>query len=131
MAPRADAPVTYDVVGPVCESGDWLGRDRALAVQPGDLLAVMSAGAYGFVDEFQLQHPRPRRRGDGRWRHRAPGARARTAGRPVRAASTCSRADRRRRPLRTACGRAVLRYAARLRAHHHIRQPSSTKTTAA
>jgi diaminopimelate decarboxylase len=42
-------PVTYDVVGPVCESGDWLGRDRALAVQPGDLLAVMSAGAYGFV----------------------------------------------------------------------------------
>ena len=46
---RADAPVTYDVVGPVCESGDWLGRDRALAVQPGDLLAVMSAGAYGFV----------------------------------------------------------------------------------
>ncbi len=35
--------VTYDIVGPVCESGDWLGRDRALAVQPGDLLAVMSA----------------------------------------------------------------------------------------
>lgn len=49
VAPRADAPTTYDVVGPVCESGDWLGRDRALAVQPGDLLAVMSAGAYGFV----------------------------------------------------------------------------------
>ena len=45
-----DAPaVTYDIVGPVCESGDWLGRDRALAVQPGDLLAVMSAGAYGFT----------------------------------------------------------------------------------
>jgi len=37
---------TYDVVGPVCESGDWIGRDRALAVAPGDLLAVMSAGAY-------------------------------------------------------------------------------------
>ena len=37
---------TYDVVGPVCESGDWLGRDRELAVQPGDLLAVLSAGAY-------------------------------------------------------------------------------------
>ncbi|MNY72940.1 Diaminopimelate decarboxylase [compost metagenome] len=33
----------------MCESGDWLGRDRALAVQPGDLLAVMSAGAYGFT----------------------------------------------------------------------------------
>jgi diaminopimelate decarboxylase len=39
-------PVTYDVVGPVCESGDWLGRDRALAVQSGDLIAVLSAGAY-------------------------------------------------------------------------------------
>lgn len=49
VAPRSDAAITYDVVGPVCESGDWLGRDRALAVQPGDLLAVMSAGAYGFV----------------------------------------------------------------------------------
>jgi diaminopimelate decarboxylase len=37
---------TYDVVGPVCESGDWIGRDRELATRPGDLLAVMSAGAY-------------------------------------------------------------------------------------
>jgi diaminopimelate decarboxylase len=37
---------TYDVVGPVCESGDWIGRDRELAAAPGDLLAVMSAGAY-------------------------------------------------------------------------------------
>lgn len=36
----------YDVVGPVCESGDWIGRDRKLAVQPGDRLAVLSAGAY-------------------------------------------------------------------------------------
>ncbi len=36
----------YDVVGPVCESGDWIGRDRELAVQPGERLAVMSAGAY-------------------------------------------------------------------------------------
>ncbi|MDR2992043.1 MAG: diaminopimelate decarboxylase [Burkholderiaceae bacterium] len=45
--PAADAPrMTYDVVGPVCESGDWLGRDRALAVQAGDGLAVLSAGAY-------------------------------------------------------------------------------------
>jgi diaminopimelate decarboxylase len=34
------------VVGPVCESGDWLGRDRDLAAQAGDLLAVLSAGAY-------------------------------------------------------------------------------------
>ena len=37
---------TYDVVGPVCESGDWIGRDRQLQVQAGDLLAVLSAGAY-------------------------------------------------------------------------------------
>ena len=36
----------WDVVGPVCESGDWLGRERQLAVQEGDVLAVLSAGAY-------------------------------------------------------------------------------------
>ncbi len=41
--------MTYDIVGPVCESGDWLGRDRHLAVEEGDLLAILSAGAYGFV----------------------------------------------------------------------------------
>jgi diaminopimelate decarboxylase len=41
--------LVYDVVGPVCESGDWLGRDRQLAVDEGDLLAILSAGAYGFV----------------------------------------------------------------------------------
>jgi diaminopimelate decarboxylase len=46
VEPRTAAPQTYDVVGPVCESGDWIGRDRALAVNQGDLLAVMSAGAY-------------------------------------------------------------------------------------
>jgi diaminopimelate decarboxylase len=40
---------TWDVVGPVCESGDWIGRDRKLAVQPGDILAVLSAGAYGMA----------------------------------------------------------------------------------
>ncbi len=39
----------YDLVGPVCETGDFLGKDRALAIESGDLLAVMSAGAYGFV----------------------------------------------------------------------------------
>jgi len=49
VAPRADALVAYDVVGPVCESGDWLARDRLLAVQTGDLLAVTSAGAYGMA----------------------------------------------------------------------------------
>lgn len=41
--------LTYDVVGPVCESGDWLGRDRQLGIEEGDLLAILSAGAYGFV----------------------------------------------------------------------------------
>jgi diaminopimelate decarboxylase len=42
----AVATQTYDVVGPVCESGDWIGRDRDFAVEAGDLLAVMSTGAY-------------------------------------------------------------------------------------
>ena len=46
---KAVKSAVYDVVGPVCESGDWLGRDRALAVEEGDLLAILSAGAYGFV----------------------------------------------------------------------------------
>ncbi len=49
VTPRAVDPVTYDVVGPVCESGDFLGRDRALAIAEGDLLAVLSAGAYGMA----------------------------------------------------------------------------------
>jgi diaminopimelate decarboxylase len=48
--PEASArDAVYDVVGPVCESGDFLARDRALAVREGELLAVMSAGAYGMV----------------------------------------------------------------------------------
>ncbi|MBB1600574.1 diaminopimelate decarboxylase [Variovorax sp. UMC13] len=42
----AAGATTYDVVGPVCESGDWIGRDRELNVAQGDLLAVLSAGAY-------------------------------------------------------------------------------------
>ncbi len=47
LAPRADeAADLWEVVGPVCESGDWIGHDRTLALQQGDLLAVMSAGAY-------------------------------------------------------------------------------------
>jgi len=40
------ASETYDVVGPICESGDWLGRERQLNVQPGEHVAVLSAGAY-------------------------------------------------------------------------------------
>jgi diaminopimelate decarboxylase len=43
---RAGAASTYDVVGPVCESGDWIGRERELDARPGDVLAVLSAGAY-------------------------------------------------------------------------------------
>jgi diaminopimelate decarboxylase len=47
---RSDEPAAvWDVVGPVCESGDWLGRQRTLAVRPGDTLAVLSAGAYGMA----------------------------------------------------------------------------------
>jgi diaminopimelate decarboxylase len=47
---HADTPArTWDIVGPVCESGDWLGHDRKLAVQQGDVLAVLSAGAYGMT----------------------------------------------------------------------------------
>ncbi|MGZ8290487.1 MAG: diaminopimelate decarboxylase [Telluria sp.] len=49
VAPHAGEAVTYDVVGPVCESGDWLARERSLTVQAGDLLAVMQAGAYGLT----------------------------------------------------------------------------------
>lgn len=43
---RAAPAEHWEVVGPVCESGDWIGHDRALALQQGDLLAVLSAGAY-------------------------------------------------------------------------------------
>jgi len=53
-------PQTYDVVGPVCESGDWLGRDRALAIEEGDYLAILSSGAYGFVMSSNYNtRPRP------------------------------------------------------------------------
>ncbi len=40
---------TWDIVGPVCETGDFLGKNRKLSIQPGDFLAVLSAGAYGFT----------------------------------------------------------------------------------
>ncbi|WP_025915961.1 diaminopimelate decarboxylase [Herminiimonas sp. CN] len=49
VMPRRQPEKTYDVVGPICESGDWLARSRALALEPGDLLAIMSAGAYGMT----------------------------------------------------------------------------------
>lgn len=51
VQPRTDGTAlkSWDVVGPVCETGDFLGKDRELAIAAGDLLAVRSAGAYGFV----------------------------------------------------------------------------------
>ncbi|EJS2610703.1 diaminopimelate decarboxylase [Vibrio alginolyticus] len=49
VSPRKGEAQTYDLVGPICETGDFLGKDRALVLQEGDLLAVRSAGAYGFV----------------------------------------------------------------------------------
>ena len=78
VAPRPGEPVTYDVVGPICETGDTFTRDRDLPpLQPGDLVAFMSAGAYGAVmsseynsrllvpevlvkgDQFAVIRPRP------------------------------------------------------------------------
>ncbi|WP_372965057.1 diaminopimelate decarboxylase [Marinobacter sp.] len=50
VQPRNDGDEkAWDLVGPVCETGDFLGKDRALTLHAGDLLAVRSAGAYGFV----------------------------------------------------------------------------------
>jgi diaminopimelate decarboxylase len=47
VEPRIGPQEVFEIVGPVCESGDFLGHDRALCLEEGDLLAVMSAGAYG------------------------------------------------------------------------------------
>jgi diaminopimelate decarboxylase len=49
VQPRDTATRTYDIVGPICETGDFLAKERELALAEGDLLAVHSAGAYGFV----------------------------------------------------------------------------------
>ncbi len=49
LQPREGVAQAYDLVGPVCETGDFLGKDRKLNLKPGDLLAVKSAGAYGFT----------------------------------------------------------------------------------
>ncbi|RMH83212.1 diaminopimelate decarboxylase [Pseudomonas sp. AOB-7] len=49
VQPRAGEPRNYDLVGPICETGDFLAKDRQLVLAEGDLLAVRSAGAYGFV----------------------------------------------------------------------------------
>jgi diaminopimelate decarboxylase len=49
VTPREGEAANYDVVGPICESGDWLAHDRVLSAHAGDLLAIMSAGAYGLT----------------------------------------------------------------------------------
>ena len=48
VKPHAQGSKKWDLVGPICETGDFLGKDRELAIEPGDLLSVMSTGAYGF-----------------------------------------------------------------------------------
>jgi diaminopimelate decarboxylase len=52
-------PETWDIVGPICESGDWLARGRTLPLEQDDLLAIQSAGAYGFSMSSQY-NSRPR-----------------------------------------------------------------------
>ena len=49
VQPRHDVPRIWEVVGPICETGDFIGHDRSLALKAGDLLAVLSAGAYGMT----------------------------------------------------------------------------------
>ena len=49
VRPRDQARRNYQIVGPICESADFLGHDRPLALEDGDLLAVLSAGAYAFA----------------------------------------------------------------------------------
>jgi diaminopimelate decarboxylase len=60
VRPRGGATQEYDVVGPVCESGDWLAKQRALSVERGDVLAIESTGAYGMVMASNYNtRPRP------------------------------------------------------------------------
>lgn len=49
VVPRQGEEVVYDLVGPICETGDFIGKERSLVIEAGDLLAVRSAGAYGFA----------------------------------------------------------------------------------
>lgn len=59
VKPRTQTPETYDIVGPVCESADWLAKQRSIALEQDDILALESAGAYGFVMSSQY-NTRPR-----------------------------------------------------------------------
>ncbi len=91
---------TVDVVGPVCESGDFVAKDRLLPVtERGDLLSVYTAGAYGFVDELQLQRPAAGGRGHGRRQRTSTHPSSGDVRRPRRARSrrvTSAAAGRRR-----------------------------------
>src|SRR5690606_17796389 len=49
VRPRTSSPEIWDIVGPVCETGDFLGKDRSLALNAADLVAIKSTGAYGFT----------------------------------------------------------------------------------
>ena len=49
VCPRDSESRNWEIVGPICESGDFLGHNRPLAIEPGDLLAILSAGAYGMA----------------------------------------------------------------------------------
>ena len=63
---KGGATITSDVVGPICESGDYFCKDRPLPkVGEGDYLALLSAGAYGFAHGVQLQHASAGRRDSG------------------------------------------------------------------
>ncbi|MEY2908287.1 MAG: hypothetical protein RLZZ602_810, partial [Pseudomonadota bacterium] len=60
VTPKSTEIKQWDIVGPVCETGDFLGKDRELALAPNDLLAVTGAGAYGFVMASNYNsRPRP------------------------------------------------------------------------
>ncbi len=60
VCPRAGSAQIYDLVGPICETGDFLGKDRELVLEAGDLLAIRSAGAYGFTMSSNYNsRPRP------------------------------------------------------------------------
>jgi diaminopimelate decarboxylase len=61
VAQREGEEISGDIVGPICESGDFLAKDRRLPpLEPGDLVAVMSAGAYGFTMASNYNsRPRP------------------------------------------------------------------------
>ena len=80
---NGEGTAIYTVAGPVCESGDFLGRDRELDVEEGDLVAVCSAGAYGFVMSSNYNSRPPRGRGHGRWDAGASGAAARAGARAL------------------------------------------------